>query len=106
VTTTGNPTLIAYDNSPVLVTDPRIDHEEPAYFASWVLSHTITRELKHGIYQAEYVRFSHGHPDHLNPTSLERFRARKILLPDHVGLRILKDISPLDYRVSVLPDRE
>jgi hypothetical protein len=106
VTTTGNAILIAYDNSPILCTDPWIGDEEPAYFGSWVLSHTIPRELKQDIYKAEYVWFSHGHPDHLNPTSLERFRGKKILLPDHVNSRILKDISALGYRVSVLPDRK
>jgi len=106
VTTTGNATLIAYDGGPVLVTDPWIGDEEAAYFGSWVLSHVIPRELKQDIYQAEYVWFSHGHPDHLNPISLERFRGRKILLPDHVNSRILKDISALGYQVSVLPDRK
>jgi len=105
VTTTGNATLIAYDNSPILCTDPWIGDEEPAYFGSWVLSHAIPRELKQDICRAEYVWFSHGHPDHLNPTSLERFRARRILLPDHVNSRILQDVSSLGYRVSVLPDR-
>jgi len=106
VTTTGNATLIAYDNRPILCTDPWIGDEEPAYFGSWVLSHTIPRELKEDIYKAEYVWFSHGHPDHLNPTSLERFRGNRILLPDHVNSRILKDVSALGYRVSVLPDRK
>jgi len=106
VSTTGNAILIAYDNRPILCTDPWIGDEEPAYFGSWVLSHTIPRELKQDIYNAEYVWFSHGHPDHLNPTSLERFRGKKILLPDHVNSRILRDISGLGYQVSVLPDRK
>lgn len=105
VTATGNATLIAYDNRPVLCTDPWFGDEEPAYFGSWVLSHTIPRELKQDIQSCEYVWFSHGHPDHLNPTSLERFRGHKILLPDHVNSRIFKDVSALGYNVSVLPDR-
>jgi len=106
VTTTGNATLIAYDGDPILCTDPWIGDEEPAYFGSWVLSHEIPRELKEDIHRARHVWFSHGHPDHLNPTSLERFRGKKILLPDHVNSRILKDISALGYDASVLPDRK
>ena len=106
VTTTGNATLIAYDAKPVICTDPWIGDEEPAYFGSWVLSHRIPSELKQDIYSSEYVWFSHGHPDHLNPTSLERFRSHKILLPDHVNGRIFKDITGLGYSVSILPDRK
>jgi hypothetical protein len=105
VTTAGNAILVAYDNRPILCTDPWIGDEEPAYFGSWVLSHAIPSELKQEIYKSEYIWFSHGHPDHLNPTSLERFRGRKILLPDHVNSRILRDVSALGYQVSVLPDR-
>ena len=106
VTTTGNATLIAYDTTPIVCTDPWIGDEEPAYFGSWILSHKIPREIKHDIYNSEYIWFSHGHPDHLNPTSLERFRANKILLPDHVNARIYKDLFGLGYSVSVLPDRK
>ena len=104
VTTTGNATLIAYDGKPVIVTDPWFGDEEPAYFGSWVLSHRIPAQLKEDIAKCEFVWFSHGHPDHLNPTSLERFRSKKILLPDHVGSRILKDLVSGGY-VARLPNR-
>src|SRR5829696_5684011 len=50
------------------------------------------------------MRFSHGHPDHLNPASLPRFRGTRILLPDHVGGRIADDLARDGYRVEVLPD--
>jgi hypothetical protein len=106
VTTAGNATLIAYDDKPIFCTDPWIGDEEPAYFGSWVLSHKIPGEIKQDIYNSEYIWFSHGHPDHLNPTSLERFRSNKILLPDHLNARIFKDLSALGYSVSVLPDRK
>jgi hypothetical protein len=106
VTTTGNATLIAYENAPVLCTDPWIGDEEPAYFGSWMLSHKIPEPLKQDILKCEYVWFSHGHPDHLNPTSLERFKSAKILLPDHVNGRIFKDLSGMGYNVSILPDRK
>ena len=50
------------------------------------------------------VWFSHGHPDHLNPASLPLFRDTRILLPDHVGGRIARDLTRDGYRVEVLPD--
>lgn len=106
VTLTGNATLIAYDGRPVLATDPWFGDEEPAYFGSWVLSHKIPQHLKEDISGCEFIWFSHGHPDHLNPGSIGRFRSRKILLPDHVNGRIFKDISPNGYDVTILPDRK
>lgn len=106
LTTIGNATIIAYDDGPVLVTDPWIGDEDPAYFGSWILSHEIPEELKRDIQKTKFIWFSHGHPDHLNPTSLERFKGNKILLPDHVGSRIFNDISALGFDVSILPDRK
>lgn len=105
VKTIGNATLIAFDGDPVLVTDPWIGDEDPAYFGSWTLSHEIPPAEKDEILRASSVWFSHGHPDHLNPISLERFRGRKILLADHVGGRIARDLSEQGFDVSVLPDR-
>jgi hypothetical protein len=106
VATTGNATLIAYDGKPLLTTDPWFGDEEPAYFGSWVLSHHIPRELKDDILNCDYVWFSHGHPDHLNPTSIERFKGKRILLADHVGSRIYKDLTPGGFNVTILPDRQ
>ena len=51
------------------------------------------------------VWFSHGHPDHLNPSSLPLFRDTRILVPDHVGGRIATDLRRDGYRVEVMPDR-
>ncbi|MBI2740184.1 MAG: MBL fold metallo-hydrolase [Rhodospirillales bacterium] len=106
VATTGNATLVAYDGEPLLATDPWFGDEEPAYFGSWVLSHQIPRQLKDDILACDYVWFSHGHPDHLNPTSVERFKGKKILLADHVGGRIYKDLTPGGFDVTILPDRQ
>lgn len=105
VSTTGNATLVAYDGPPLLATDPWFGDEEPAYFGSWVLSHQIPRQLKEDILACNFVWFSHGHPDHLNPTSVERFKGKKILLADHVGSRIYKDLTPNGFDVTILPDR-
>ena len=104
VTTTGNATLIAYDDRPVLVTDPWFGDEQPAYFGSWVLSHHIPSGIKQDMKACDYVWFSHGHPDHLNPADIERFRGKKILLPDHFNGRIFNDLAP-NYDVTILRDR-
>ncbi|MBI3197224.1 MAG: MBL fold metallo-hydrolase [Rhodospirillales bacterium] len=105
ITTAGNAIVVAYDGKPILATDPWIGDEEPAYFGSWMLSHAIPVGLKKDISDCRYIWFSHGHPDHLNADSLPRFKANKILLPDHVNGRIFKDIAPLGYDVTILPDR-
>jgi len=106
VTTTGNATLIVYDGGPLLTTDPWYGDEDPAYFGSWVLSHRIPKALKDDIQACPYIWFSHGHPDHLNPVTIERFRGKKILLPDHVNARIFKDLQPGGYDLQILPDRQ
>ena len=106
LTTAGNAIIIAYDEKPIITTDPWIGDEEPAYFGSWVLSHQIPKELKEDINNSEYIWFSHGHPDHLNPDSLKRYKAKKILLPDHVNARIFNNLSEFGYDVSILPDRK
>jgi hypothetical protein len=100
--TIGNATLIVHDHEPVLVTDPWI--EGSAYFGSWGLSHPVPVAQQVAARTAGAVWFSHGHPDHLNPASLPRFRDSRILLPDHVGGRIARDLQRDGYRVEVLPD--
>jgi hypothetical protein len=100
--TIGNATVVVHDRAPVLVTDPWI--EGSAYFGSWGLSHPVPPAQHDDILGAGTVWFSHGHPDHLNPASLPRFRDHRILLPDHVGGRIAHDLTRDGYRVEVLPD--
>jgi hypothetical protein len=106
VSTTGNATLIAYDDKPILATDPWFGDENPAYFGSWGLSHRIPPACKNDILNAKYIWFSHGHPDHLNSDSLEQIRGRHILLADHVGGRIAHDLRAQGFAVSILPDRQ
>jgi hypothetical protein len=101
----GNATLIAYDGIPILATDPWFGNEDDAYFGSWCLSHEISATEKKEILGAKHIWFSHGHPDHLNPQSLSHFQHSSILLPDHVGGRIKKDLEQRCYNVTVLPDR-
>ena len=106
LSTIGNATIIAYDEKPILSTDPWIGDEDPAYFGSWVLSHEIPKDYKKDIYNSEYVWLSHGHPDHINPQSLKRLKGKKILLPDHYGERIYKDLVREEFEVQILQDKK
>ncbi len=106
VSTTGNATLIAYDGKPILATDPWFGDDNPAYFGSWGLSHRIPAQCKRDILDAKYIWFSHGHPDHLNPDSLQQMRGKHVLLADHVGGRIVHDLREQGFEVSILPDRQ
>jgi uncharacterized protein GlcG (DUF336 family) len=104
VKTLGNAILIAYEDGPILATDPWFGDEHDAFFGSWWLPHRIPATEKTDIQKAKYIWFSHGHPDHLNPQSIERFRHSSILLPDHVGGRIKSALEAQNYDINVLPD--
>ena len=101
--TIGNVILIAHDTRPVLVTDPWISGS--AYFGSWTRAHEIPPEQLEAIMGCEYIWVSHGHPDHLSIASLNLLKDKKILLADHVGGRIAKDLRALGFNVLVLRDR-
>ncbi|HKX46062.1 MAG TPA: MBL fold metallo-hydrolase [Planctomycetota bacterium] len=100
--TVGNATVVAYDGGPVLVTDPWLDG--PAYFGSWTLSHAIPAAQLDAILRTRWVWLSHGHPDHLSPPSLERLRGKRVLLPDHHGGRIARELAAQGFDVEVLRD--
>ncbi len=102
--TIGNATIVCYDHAPILVTDPWIVGD--AYFGSWTLSHEIPEDIMSAILRARFIWISHGHPDHLSMESLELLRGKQILLPDHVGNRILNDLSAAGFHVTVLRDYE
>ena len=89
--TIGNATVICYDRVPVLVTDPWV--RGSAYFGSWSHAHEIPEEQMEAIEASRYVWFSHGHPDHLNADSLDLFQDKQILLPDHVGQRMRRELE-------------
>jgi hypothetical protein len=105
VRTIGNATLVAYDGSPVLATDPWFD-ASGAYFGSWGLSHDVPASLVENIRSCPYVWLSHGHPDHLDLASLEGMRSSVVLLPDHVGKRIHDELVQQGFRVRILKDRQ
>ncbi|WP_447987268.1 MBL fold metallo-hydrolase [Nitrospira sp. Nam74] len=100
--TIGNATLIGYDHGPVLATDPWLIGG--AYFGSWTLSHAIPAEQMEAIKACRYIFISHGHPDHLSLESLAMLKDKTLLVPDHVGGRIMKDLEQLGYVVVVLKD--
>lgn len=106
VTAIGNATLVVHDGAPVLTTDPWLDHPEGAYFGSWALEYEVPADQERDVLRARNVWLSHGHQDHLHPATLERLRGPRILLPDHVGGRIRRDLESTGDRVSVLPDGE
>jgi hypothetical protein len=100
--TIGNATLICHDRGPLLATDPWI--EGPAYFGSWNTSHEIPEEQLANVRACKYLWISHGHPDHLSHASLAGLKDKKILLPDHYGGRIARDLRADGYDVTILVD--
>ncbi len=100
--TIGNACLIVHDKGPVLATDPWI--EGPAYFGSWITSHEIPDEQYANIKAAEFLWISHGHPDHLSHESLGQLKDKKILLADHYGGRIARDLRNDGFDVTVMSD--
>jgi hypothetical protein len=58
VKTIGNATLIAYDEVPILATDPWFGDEDEAFFGSWGLSHRIPAAEKTDIQRAKYMVFA------------------------------------------------
>lgn len=101
--TIGNATLICHDRGPVLATDPWVVGS--AYFGSWVLSHEVPERQMEAVKACPYIWLSHGHPDHLSAESLELVRGRKILLPDHAGGRIARDLKEQGFEVHTMKDR-
>ncbi len=103
--TIGNATIVAYDGGkPIVATDPWLD--SAAYFGSWALASPVPPEQRRAVLDCPFVWFSHGHPDHLNPDNLELFKGRTILLPDHHGERIKRDLESMGHTIRVLPSRE
>jgi len=102
--TIGNACIIAHDDGPVLATDPWLQGD--AYFGSWRLSHAVPDEQWENVRKCKYLWISHGHPDHLSLPSLEQLRDKKILVPDHVGGRIARDLKGMDFDVTVMKDGE
>jgi len=106
VQTIGNATLVAYDDAPILSTDPWMGGDHYAYFGSWRLPYNIPSNIREDILKSEYIWFSHGHPDHINHDSLHLFKKNKILVSEHFGSRIYNDLKSENFNISILKDRE
>lgn len=103
--TCGNATLIAFDRGePVLATDPWITGTQ--YFGSWMLPYRFSAAQEWALAAAKYVWLSHGHPDHLNLPSLERLRHAVLLVPQHRGGRILRDLQAAGFQAREVPTGE
>ena len=102
--TIGNAIVIAYDDGPILTTDPWTYGD--AYFGSWGHDYEIPPAQLQAIRDAKFHWFSHGHPDHLNIHSLPLLTRGELLVSDHYGSRIQMDLAAAGYSVRVLPDRE
>tara|TARA_B100001989_G_scaffold14491_2_gene9037 strand:+ start:867 stop:2204 length:1338 start_codon:yes stop_codon:yes gene_type:complete len=89
--TIGNATITIFDDKPVLTTDPWISGKP--YFGSWTHAYDIPKNQMNNIINSKYVWFSHGHPDHLDPDSLEYFKDKTILISDHYGNRIFNELK-------------
>lgn len=102
--TIGSATVIAFDGEPVLTTDPWIN--EDAYFGSWCHDYEIPAQELAQIKACKYHFLSHGHPDHLNVESLPDLTAGTLLLAEHRGGRIHRDLVAMGYTVQILPTKE
>lgn len=99
--TCGNATLIAYDSGePVLITDPWISGRQ--YFGSWALPYRFSAEHAEAFERVKYVWLSHGHPDHANLESLQKFRDKVLLIPKHRGRRMVADLAAQGFKICEL----
>ena len=89
--TIGNATVTVFDDNPVLTTDPWINGNP--YFGSWSYAYNIPNEQKKNILSSKYVWLSHGHPDHIDPDSLDLFKDKTFIVADHYGDRIYNDLK-------------
>ena len=89
--TIGNATITVFDDVPIITTDPWISGKP--YFGSWSHAYHIPKEQLENIYNSKYVWLSHGHPDHIDPDSLDLFKKKIFLIPDHYGDRIFNELS-------------
>jgi len=89
--TIGNATATFFDDNPVLSTDPWIIGNP--YFGSWAHKYIIPKTQLNNIINSKFIFLSHGHPDHIDPDSLELFKKSIFLIADHYGDRIYNDLK-------------
>ncbi len=89
--TIGNATATFFDDNPVLSTDPWIIGNP--YFGSWAHKYKIPKTQLNNIINSKFIFLSHGHPDHIDPDSLDLFKQSVFLVADHYGDRIYNDLK-------------
>ncbi len=102
--TIGNATITVFDNQPMLSTDPWLNGNP--YFGSWTHSYKIPKEQLDNILNSKFIWYSHGHPDHIDPDSLDLFKDKIILLGDHYGKRIFNDLSKKKFKCIILKNNK
>lgn len=104
--TLGNATIqVSHAGVPLLVTDPWLGG--PAYFGSWELERPLRPEQAARAINSRYVWFSHGHPDHFHPDSVQRLdRAAIVLLPDHYEPELHRALLEWGFQVRILPQKK
>tara|TARA_B100000315_G_C14545839_1_gene573178 strand:- start:665 stop:1597 length:933 start_codon:yes stop_codon:yes gene_type:complete len=99
--TIGNATVTVFDQGkPILTTDPWISGSP--YFGSWRHKYEIPKDQIDNIYSSNYFWISHGHPDHLDYETIKLIKGSKILIPDHFGNRIYKDLNKLGFDILTI----
>ena len=89
--TIGNATITCFDDIPVLTTDPWLKGKP--YFGSWGHAYEIPKNQYENILSSKFIWLSHGHPDHIDPESLDLFKNKTFLVADHYGDRIYNDLK-------------
>ncbi len=104
--TLGNATIqIARDGKPVLVTDPWL--QGSAYFGSWELERPLSDRQRQNAIGSRYVWFSHGHPDHFHPDSVQLLdRTSAILIPDHYEPELARALREWGFSPRILPNKQ
>ena len=102
--TAGNAICTIGNNKKPIISSDIWYEENTAYFGSWILSHKVPKEQRDNIDKCDYIYISHGHPDHLNLPSLKTYRDKKIILAQHYGSRIAKDLLKAGFNIITLPD--
>lgn len=99
--TIGNATITVFDDGkPIITTDPWVVGKP--YFGSWDLKYCIPKYQTDNIFNAKYCWLSHGHPDHLDIESLNLIKESKLLVPDHFGGRIYRDLKDQGFDVMII----
>ena len=72
------------------------------YYSNAYFRSKLKKYQTENIFNAKYCWLSHGHPDHLDIESLNLIKESKILVPDHFGGRIYRDLKDQGFDVMII----